>query len=192
MADCEKEQSTCHYRGKDFGFGPVRNDEDVLFAVFEDTALNGNRLDKDAFTTNLNDSSQSVARTAYVSKADFDQYIAPGGARGISVANVARIRSLVAELALNSTKITIRSICVLDKVEAGDCDGHATLGYCEALTAHGISPGQLGKRRVAIKADLANVFSEVVAIDVHPWPTATKSKEANEDQDSPQPNAQSS
>jgi hypothetical protein len=172
MTDCVDEQQTQHYRGKWFGFGPVRNGERVRFAVFEQTKREGARLIGNSFR-NLKNSNESVVRSSYVTRSDFDtRIVSPGMAAkgrlvGIAVADVSRIRALRADVKLNQGTVKVRSICVIDRVEDGDIDGHATMGY--ASIEDGVSTGQIGTIRINIRMDLANEFTEIVTPDDHQW-----------------------
>jgi hypothetical protein len=89
---------------------------------------------------------------------------------GIALARVAEIRALGVEIRTNAAVTKVRALCVLDLVEKGDIDAHATAGYCEATEPSGIGQAYLGKVRMTIRMDLANVFSDVSPADKHHWP----------------------
>ena len=177
MTDCADEQLTCHYLGRWRGFGRVRNNEHVLFAVFDDTNVDETQLTQDSFSTNLNDSSESLARRSYVTRAVFDRDIVRERTLvGVALAHVEEMRRLRADIQTNTGTIKVRSFCVLDRVDVGDCDGHATMGYAEALAegysvATGqISDKQLGKKRRFARMDLAITFSDVFPAKNNGWP----------------------
>jgi hypothetical protein len=168
---CVEEHSTRHYRGRWRGFGPVRDREHVLYAVFAATSRNDGRLTAGSFTKNLNDCTESLARRQYVTIRIFDDYIARNSrVDGISRACVADIRHLRADIITPAGTLNVKAMCVVDLVEPGDCDGHATMGFSEAIS--GISQTQLGKKRQAIKMDLARSFSRIESIEQYDWPSA--------------------
>jgi len=177
MTDCVEEQQTRHYGGRLRGFGPVRNDERVLFAVFMQTKRNGARLVGDSFDNKyLASSSQSLTRASYVTKLLFDREVVRHGESekgplvGVACADVADIRKLRADIQISHATIKkVRAICLLDRVDVGDLDGHATMGYAEAME-QGVSQKQLGKKRVAVRMDLANIFSDVANSETLVWP----------------------
>jgi hypothetical protein len=115
MTECAEEHQTQHYRGKWHGFGPVRNSERLLFAVFERTKLAGSRLAADSFSnSNLRQTTQSVARSSYVTRSLFDQRIVQSAGKGvcigIAIADVNRIRALRADVKLSNRAVKVRSI----------------------------------------------------------------------------------
>ncbi len=169
MTDCPEEQQTQHYGRKWRGFGPVRNNERLIFAVFDRTPRDGNSLIKNSFNnSHLIAYEESVARQLYVTRSVFDSKIVSpsiplrGPLVGISCADVTRLRRLRVDIPRGPNRfVNIRAICVLDKVVAGDFDGHATLGYA-GVGALNVGKEQLGKVRSRIRLDLATkVFSEV-------------------------------
>src|SRR5215469_12111759 len=148
MSDCPEERSTQHYRGEWCGFGPVADDEHVIFAVFQKTKCREQQLAQDSFdNSNLKMRTQSLARGAFVSRSIFNRKIVDalnqtkGPLIGIALADVSKIRAIPAKINLNNTEIRVRALCVLDRVERGDCDGHATVGFSEATNVP-ISQGQ--------------------------------------------------
>jgi hypothetical protein len=170
MSDCVEEQTTHHFRGRWHGFGPVRDPEHVLFAVFPDIPRNGDRLTDASFSSNLNNLTQSLGRVLYVSQKTFDIEIVRGAAvDGVCSAHVGKIRLMRADIETPKGTINIRSMCVLDLVEEGDCEGHATMGYSKALNQ--VSQKQIGKKRKAVRMDLAATFSEIRIADEHRWPS---------------------
>jgi hypothetical protein len=171
MNDCADEQQTRHYRGKWFGFGPVRDSEHVLFAVFQDTSHAGSSLTEKSFTSNLTKTSESLARASFVTSSVFNRCIARDrNAVGIASAHVSSIRRLRADIKLNAITKKVRAICVIDKVEPGDCEGHAAMGYVEETAGQSMSPVQIGKIRKNIRMDLAREFSAIIPTEKHQWP----------------------
>jgi hypothetical protein len=174
MTECLEEQTTQHFRGHWHGFGPVRNHEKVIFAVFEATSCNGRQLIAASFDNDhLKSITQSLARHSFVTLPTFYRTIvrsADSVLRGVAIANVAAVRALVADIKLNAGQVTVRAFCLLDRVEEGDCDGHATVGYSETHETFNISQGQLGKVRARIRLDLANTFSEINDVVACRWP----------------------
>ncbi len=175
MTVCDCEKRTQHHEGKWSGFGPVRNAERIAFAVFTSTKRNGTRLTAKSFTRgNLADTSQSITRLAHTTRHIFDQFVrlprenAGDALVGIAWVRTKNLRELVAEIKTNHIVERVRSICVADKVDAGEYDGHATLGYAEK-TSDGRSVKQIGVIRAKIDMDLANAFSDIVLVDSISW-----------------------
>jgi hypothetical protein len=134
MTECVEEQCTGHYRGRWHGFGPVHNHERVLLAVFETTKRDGFRLTGDSFNNkHLASSSESLVRISYVTKALFDSEIVSralpqkGALVGVACAKASEIRRLHADIKVSHGIRKVRAICVLDRVDEGDLDGHATM-----------------------------------------------------------------
>jgi hypothetical protein len=178
--NCEKELATQHYRGKWFGFGPVCGSERVMLAVFETTprSVDGMRLVSKSFTKNLVTGTESVARSQFVSSKIFSKEVAEKGVRtkgqlvGVACADVTQIRALRADLPLIAGgTYKAGAVCVLDLVEMGDYEAHATLGYC-AFPAHISNPKTIGKLRERIRLDLATVFSPIIGFEDHNWPSS--------------------
>jgi hypothetical protein len=173
MSECVEEQQTRHYRGRWHGFGPVQDDEQLIFAVFDRTARNDDSLMPECFKQ-LSGSSESVGRARYVTRQVFDSKIAQPGMQakgaliGIAIANTRSIRGLRTDITINHRTASYRSICVTDHVEAGDYDGHATMGYAEPIEALGQT--LKGKKRMAVRMDLANQFSKIKVVQSHSWP----------------------
>ncbi len=177
MSGCADEGRTLHYNGSWRGFGPVQDGERVLFAVFEGTPLEGSSIliEKSFSNFNLIRTSESLARTFYVTAKIFWQSIVRRRTIiGIACANVSDLRNLVAQIQPPSGIKQVRAICVVDKVEEGDCDGHAAMGYGEETRGQGMTEGQIGKIRKNIRMDLATKFSTIIPADDHQWPTLRK------------------
>ena len=141
----------------------------MLVAVFGSLERIGDRLPLRLFTSSsLKRGEFSLARQTYTSLKDFkESVIAPlegslGAFVGVSGAPTAVLRNLKFNPPGKSGTGN-RSICVIDKVAAGDHEGHAALQYSAALEALGtqISPQKLGTIRTAVHADLVDAFSEI-------------------------------
>lgn len=175
MCDCPGEWQTQHYGGRWFGFGPVRNNERVIFAVFDSTPLDGGELTANSFDANLGKGTQSIARAALVTRATFDAEVVDRGVPtkgrflGIALAHVFAIRQLRADIVLPDGTHRVRAVCVLDRVDEGEFDGHATMGYSDALGAR-LSQKQRAIKRAEVRLDLANVFTGVESAEDHAWP----------------------
>jgi hypothetical protein len=176
MTDCTGEGCTRHYRGRWFGFGPIQDDETVIYAVFDNTPISSKRLIENSFENNkLKKNNQSLARASFVTKSQFDKKIvrrdatSKGPLVGVAVAGVADIRALRADVKLNAGTRSFQAIYVLDRVERGDCAGHGTMGY-EWTGDLTISQTQLATIRKKIRYDLANVFSPIADATARQWP----------------------
>lgn len=167
--DILEEQSTRHYRGRWFGFGPVQGREKVVFAVFEDTKREGHALTYESFP-NLKKGTQSLARMSFAPRKHFDQFIVKEKRlEGISSADVHLLRKLQTDFEVEGRKVRTRVACVLDLVEKGDCEGHATVGF--APKPDKVSDQQLGKKRARMGLDVANAFTPIAPVDTFAWPS---------------------
>jgi hypothetical protein len=158
-----------HHLGAGAGPGPLLAAELLIFAVFSAQVRVGARLtNKDFPTKSLKRGDLSLARHAHTSWATFrDNVLTPGQRllpiQGLAISEAGMLRGLIAELDSVVPPKRLRSVCVLDKVEAGDHDGHAALKYCSEEAA-------LNERterpvvRAQIQAELAATFSEVRAV----------------------------
>jgi hypothetical protein len=169
-SDCAQEALTQHHLGVGHGHGPVQSDEVVLFAVFETTERQGNRLIQTAFPRKqLNRGEVSLARLAYTTRAVFDQRVIHaleailGKFVGVARAEVSDLRALNFEVPGTTPLITGRAVCVLDKVSSADYDGHAALKYAESQDA--LTEKQKRTTRQLIGADLAEAFGDILSLD---------------------------
>jgi len=176
---CPIEVRCHHHLGTGAGPGPVLPSECLVFAVFRADARLGTRLvaDKDFPTGRLKRGDLSLARHAHTSWATFRDYvIAPGkqsqAVQGIAVSRADALRSLVAEITSSVPPTCLRSVCVLDKVENGEHDGHAALKFCSEQAALRTKAKHVV--RVQIQSELAATFSEVRAVS---WCYAEASQE---------------
>jgi len=177
MVDCVEELHTQHYRGKWHGFGPIFDHERVLFAVFEKTKRDGILLIANSFDSqSLARCEQSIARVSYLTRNQFDLHVAgattskKGSLVGVALVDVSRLRALCARIE-TPVAVHVRSLCVIDRVEPGDYDAHATIGYSKASAPDGIGETRLGKLRSRIRMDLANAFSDIIDPNDHQWPS---------------------
>jgi hypothetical protein len=166
MPECAEETTTQHHLGAGHGFGPVQNDEYVYFAVFDQTQRDGSLLSADSFDNKqLKKDGLSVSRASHITLAVFNDDVVRAGSNpkgalvGISRALTGAIRSLTSRIQLNSSDVSVRSFCVLDSVQPGDYDAHATLNYGEFPP--GVSEGKIGAIRSRARMDLADVFSSI-------------------------------
>jgi hypothetical protein len=176
VIDCI-ELRTHHHKGKWHGFGPIRDCERILFAVFENTKRDGSRLVSNSFDTkSLTRYEQSVGRAFCLMRRQFDLHVVgtvpskKGRLIGVASIEVSRLRGLRAEIGTHGA-VHVRALCVIDRVEHGDYDAHATIGYSKASTPDGISETRLGKLRSRIRMDLADAFSDIIEPNGHQWPS---------------------
>jgi hypothetical protein len=135
MAEIDEEK-THHFCGDGHGYGPVKDAEVVLHAVFDGTKRIGNRLTPDAFPPkNLKRGEVSVARQSYICRSAFEVHIilplVPilGEFLGAAPAPVQKLREIVYRVKGIVPPIEGRAICVLDKVVEGDDESHAAIAY---------------------------------------------------------------
>lgn len=174
MANDPDEERTQHWRGPLFGFGPVRDDEEVRLAVFAGTKAVGQELDSNSFDKNqLKKSNQSTAREAYVDWETFSYSIV--GSRdlvGVSVCDALSIRQIRVDVNTRDNQAAnLPALIVIDRVEKGDCAGHASLGFSKVFADANISDGERSKKRLLVIAELARRFSEVRHDEALSWPT---------------------
>lgn len=155
--ECADEQATCHHRGVGHGFGPVQAGEQVVFAVFESTQRDGNRVKATAFLAKQLARRQfSMARIEHITKDEFEAKVIRvqlgrcGPLVGIALASVAALRAL--KYLFENAEF--RSVCVTDHVTEQDFDAHAALGYAESHQR--IPEPKRPKIRAKIHADLAD------------------------------------
>jgi hypothetical protein len=167
---CPVEQICHHHSGLGAGPGTVLGGERLLFAVFGSTERTPAKLiGKDFPSKDLKKGDLSLARLSHTSWAVFrDSVVASRPTEkllGISEAEANRLRQLIAEFRRTNETIPVRAVCVLDKVEVQDHDGHAALKFCagqQDLPNEGKSDERnLGTMRTQISAELANIFSEI-------------------------------
>jgi len=185
MQSCPLENNTQHYHPRR-GFGPVTDEEWVLFAIFEKTnrdAVEGKlKLTQNSFEdSHLKRGILSLARARYITRYEFEQKIvAPASGKkgalvGIARASVSKLRSLRCEFILNDASIvTARGLCIIDLVGVQDFDSHATAGYCHGNVPSGVAPTQLGKRRTTLRLNMALIFSDILSAESLIWPTRSE------------------
>jgi hypothetical protein len=161
---CTKEQTTQHHRGPGHGHGCVQSDELLVMAVFQSTKTIGGRLAPTAFrNADLHRGNVSLCRLRYTTRQIFEAEVVASRAatdplRGVVVCTAYILRGLHIPYATPPTQM--RAVCVLDKVEPDDHDGHAALEYCE--TQQDITNQQTkGLLRGEIAVVLASAFGEI-------------------------------
>ncbi len=164
---CPNEDTTQHYLGSPPGHGPVGDEERVAYAVFEKSKQNGtNLVDGEFRSKDLKRGCVSLARSAHTTLADFMTNVAApaaaemGALIGVVFADVANIRSITYPLLNSKSDATARGLCVLDKVEPKDHDGHAALKFGE--TIEGLPEGQKTTARAFVIAELMHRLSEII------------------------------
>jgi hypothetical protein len=169
-----EEDRTHHFRGKWFGFGPVQDDEFLVFAVFETTMRSGRRLSARSFDRKkLINAELSIARQALVTKTKFDVAVARRGEAmkgkfvGLATANAGTIRGIFSEDWPKAAPRKIFGFGILDLVEPGDFDGHGTLGFLVEATVP--KTRELGALREFLMFDLADKFSDIRPIEECEW-----------------------
>jgi hypothetical protein len=164
---CPRESVTQHFRKA--GYGVVSDDETVIFVVFDGMVGIGDRLNRKHFdTTKIKNGDLSIARQRYTTMDDMNTVIIEPAKQtgrvlnGAVIAQVDKLRSIVRTQAPAGP---LRGVCVIDKVQNGDHDGHAALIGCADQAARFTNPQSLGKFRGQIALDLADKFSEVKSLD---------------------------
>lgn len=170
---CADESETQHWRGMGFGHGPIEDPEPILFVLFGDTAYDPEamRLKAGSFKRKrLTSGDESVARKKHTTiEALESNVVAPqkvkrSGLVGVACAKAEKLRALEQHVNATSGPMTLRTICVLDKVEEGDHDGHGTLKFADAVD--GVSPEPTkGMLRGSIMTDLAEAFGPILSLD---------------------------
>jgi len=162
--DCCDELVTQHHSKS--GHGPVKDTEVVVLAVFQKTNLVNGRVSVETFKkSDFSRSNVSVARREFTSHSRFldsvvkPQVVSKGALVGVACATTSLIRAIKLTFP-KEVPSPYRGACVLDRVEHGDHDGHASIGESEAV--QGIkNSNTLGAVRTAILADLADAFGEL-------------------------------
>ncbi len=166
---CPTEMGCHHHLGVGAGPGPVLATECLIFAVFGAEARLGARLTPNDFPPkSLKKGGLSLARQPHTSWTTFrDNVLVPGQQRsqpiqGIAVSRADALRGLIAEISSSTPATLLRSVCVLDKGENGDHDGHAALQFCAEQA--GLREKEKSVVRAQIQTELATTFSEVRAV----------------------------
>lgn len=173
--DCKCEKESHHYR-KDaaMGYGPVLSAEMVVLAVFE-----GDK--HDAIAMRLKpakfDSGQlkrfgvSLARTGFTTRPTFDEQVVRSKRLvGVAQAIAAQLRSVPYIDQLGRPPVTGRAVCLIDKVDCGDHDGHAAIGWSESWNA--LAEGQKKRAGEIAKSNIARAFGGIVPADQVAWMAA--------------------
>ena len=183
MTECPDEKGTRHYGGQWGGYGPVRDSETVIFAVFAKTKRSGDRLAADSFDNGrLRDENESIARLELTTRRAFTRKVVNKGEKtkgpivGIASVNVAALRQLQGKDPSNVASDAKRVICVLDCVERGDIQSHGTLGYAKWIEAidnpqwgHKAKERNIGIFRSKIRLQLAEIFGQIKPIEHLRW-----------------------
>jgi hypothetical protein len=164
---CPRERITQHL--KNGGHGIVVDDEVVIFVVFDGMVEVGGKLSRKHFNTKkIRDGDLSLARQRYTTMNDISTFVIEPARKaglvlnGAVVAQVDKLRSIART---QPPAGLLRGVCVIDRVEDGDHDGHAALIGCADQKASLTNEQTLGKFRGQIALDLAEKFSEVKEIN---------------------------
>jgi hypothetical protein len=144
--------------------------EAVVFAVFQSTSRDGNRVSPKAFENKqLVRGEVSLARPRHMTRAEFDHFVVRplASSRGELVGVVRAEVSILRDLPYGPVQgtdppVTGRAICVLDKVSNRDFEAHAALQYSESQQSR-LTDTQRSKIRPVIRENLAIVFGEMIA-----------------------------
>jgi hypothetical protein len=166
------EERSLHHRPWFGGFGPVQNPEEVMFAVFDGTPIEGTSLQANSFESKrLKNRAQSLTRTLCVTKTEFSRRIVRARRlQGVATAPAAHLRALTADINIQGRWKKVPAVCLLDRVDRGEPDGHATMGFT-SHTTEDVGQKQLKLIRDKIMLDVADVFSPIESSDSHPWPS---------------------
>ena len=165
---CQKERTTQHHLGVPHGHGCVADSEILIFAVFESTPRIGNRLAPNAFKSKkIRDGDISLFRSGFTSRADFEAHVIPPKAHtdtpsGVVVCGAELLRTI--RIPHGAPHLTLRAVCVIDKVEDGDHDGHAAIESSEEIESI-VGETSRGRARSAIANSQADAFSEICDLD---------------------------
>jgi hypothetical protein len=97
--------------------------------------------------------------------------------RGVATASTEQIRRLWAPPPETGQHATaMRSVCVVDRVDRGDIQAHASLGYSSTLVSCYAGTGaklgrERGKARGKARLDLTHEFSPIVPMAALSWGT---------------------
>jgi len=163
-AECEEELRTQHHGGNGAGHGIVRCQEVVILAVFEEGRPRTKLDKKDFRPEKLKDTNLSVARKEHTTRPTFNEHVIgdesgpKGRLLGVACVETRLLRALTFEMVGGQPPAskTGRAVCVVDRVEQGDHDGHAALGFSEALEA--LSERQKSQWRTTTRNNLVDVF----------------------------------
>jgi len=146
----------------------------VALALFSAQSRAGqNLVDTDFIDDQLKRNDQSLSRVKWTSGAAFHRYVVvtrAGQVRpvsGIASARVIKLRELRFKVPNSNPVMSGAALCVIDRVEAGDHDGHAALGYAADMQA--LTPNQKKKTRPLVRAEAARQFSTIVDSTLFSW-----------------------
>jgi len=168
---CVDELRTHHHGGEGAGPGIVRCGEVVILAAFEErrprTAVDADDFPKDR----LKDTNLSLARREHTTRRTFDEQVIGGGTGpkgsflGAAWVEARVLRELEFIMVSGQLPATTRgrAVCVLDRVDPGDHDGHAALGFSEALEALPLKQKSLW--RTTTRNNLVQAFGNIRPLD---------------------------
>ncbi len=146
--------------------------EFVLIAVFDDVPHDrdeGTLVQKAFNSKQLQRHEVSLARLNYTTESTFNSEVVDkksAGIVGVVFASASALRAV--PYVVPSQPVVIgRGVCLTDKVQADDHDGHAALGWSESQEAHGET--QRGRYRELVKKNLTQVFGRIVDVKSAPW-----------------------
>lgn len=172
--DCQCEQASCHH-GKDegLGHGPVAAEEVLVLAVFEDDDYDrqGMQLVLRIFRSDrLRHFNMSLARTEFTARKTFEAKVV--GSRHAALVGIAKVsaqdlRSLPYIDETAEPPITGRAVCLIDKVEVDDHDGHAAIGWSESQ--RDLSEKQKQRAGEVAKRNLVKAFGKILSPEHVAW-----------------------
>jgi hypothetical protein len=138
--------------------------EVVVLVVFDTSTKIGDRLTAEQFPTKrLGRGEISLARQNYATLESINEYVIKGRPIvGVATSVVDSIRAIGRGNEDTKAPRILRSVCVIDKVESGDHDSHASLKACDDQEL--MSPTRRGKVRGALAAELARKFGPIQEI----------------------------
>ena len=140
-----------------------------MLAVFQSTKTESGKLLPTAFkNAHLHGGNVSLSRLRYTTRQTFDAKVvgpkASDPLKGVVTCATSVLRGLLVPLPNATPPAQIRAVCVLDKVEPLDYDGHAALEYCEDQQS--ITNQQTkALLRAGIAVALVSAFGEIRATD---------------------------
>ena len=164
------EEEVSHFRGEcGYGFGPIKNDEQLACLIFDDWLDENGDFTARAFAVKqLRKCNVSLARVLYTSCSDVNEkVIAPRIANGgvfryLVVALTKELRHISAVDPVTATNLG-RGIIVLDQVEPADYNGHSAIGFSVNVGGQG-SDRHLSAVRQAVRLDILRAFEQREAI----------------------------
>jgi hypothetical protein len=158
-ASCRHELLSQHYEAT--GPGLILSCEEVILVVFDLSMKTGDKLTAEHFPTKkLGRGEISLARKKYATLDVLNDFVIKGKpVAGATTSTVKSIRAIGRKSDNAKVHELVRTVCVIDKVESGEHDSHASLRACEDQAA--MSEPRRHKVRSALAADLARLFGSV-------------------------------